>query len=214
MRCTIVSLGIAVVLASTSNAQQSNPGPSAVVAAAFSAQDSGAVRTLVSLLDPDGMMAFKQRQLQQDSIFADLMTRHPDPRAPRRTLLQVVFRVKDRAEFARLSPPEVLSRWFEQTTKSHSRIKMMWPDGPATRRDILGEVQESPNVVHVVFRETDRPPAMAVSEFVQEPRIRVITTRRTPEGWRVGLNGGLVLGESGDWGIGYDDEEADTVPSR
>jgi hypothetical protein len=55
---------------------------------------------------------------------------------------------------------------------------------------------------------------MAVSEFVQEPRIRVITTRRTPEGWRVGLNGGLVLGESGDWGIGYDDEEADTVPPQ
>ena len=90
----------------------------------------------------------------------------------------------------------------------------MWPDGPATRRDILGEVQESPDVVHVVFRETDRPPAMAVPEFVQEPRIRVITMRRTPEGWRVGLNGGLVLGESGDWGIGYDDEEADTVPPR
>lgn len=201
-------------MASTSNAQQPNTGPRAVVAAAFSAQDSGDSRTLVSLLDPVGMMAFKEQQLQQDSIFADLMTRHPDPRAPRRTLLQIVFHVKDRAEFARLSPSEVLSRWFEQTMKSRSRITMMWPDGQPTRRDILGEVQESPEVVHVVFRETDRPPAIAVAGFVQEPRIRVITTRRTPGGWRVGLNGGLVLGESGDWGIGYDDEEGDTVSPR
>ena len=159
------------------------------------------------------MMAFKERQLQQDSIFADLMSQHPDPHARRRTLLQVVFRVKDRAEFARLSLPEVLSRWFEQTMKGRSRIKMMWPDGPPTTRDILGEVQESPEVVHVVFRETDHPPAIAVSGFVQEPRIRVITARRTPEGWRVGLNGGLVLGEGGDWGIGYDSEEEDTVVS-
>jgi hypothetical protein len=200
-------------LASPSAAQQPDADPRAVVTAAFSAQDSGDIRTLVSLLDPDGMMAFKERQLQQDSIFADLMSRHPDSRAPRRTLLQVVFRVKDRAEFARLSLPEVLSRWFEQTMKGRSRIKMMWPDGQPTRRDILGEVPESPEVVHVVFRETDRPPAIAVSGFVQEPRIRVITTRRTPEGWRVGLNGGLVLGEGGDWGIGYDSEEEDTVVS-
>lgn len=212
MRYVIMILGTAILMTSTSEAQQQNLGPRAAVAAAFAAQDSGDVRTLISLLDPEGMSAFKDTQLQQDSIFGELMARHPDPRAPRRSMLQAVFRVQDRAEFVRLSPSEVLGRWFEQTLKGRSKIKMMWPDAQHTVREILGEVRETSDLVHVVFRETERPPAMPVPGLTREPRIRVITARRTAEGWRVGLNGGLVFGESGDWGIGYGDEDEDTMP--
>ena len=99
---------------------QSHESPAqAAVAAVFAAEDEGDVATLVALIHPDAMAAFKQRQLDHDAMFdqglaamaamSDSAT--PEARAmgaelhkPRKTLLQAVFKVRDRGEFERLTP--------------------------------------------------------------------------------------------------------------
>jgi hypothetical protein len=187
--------------------------PRDVVAAAFAAQDAGDVRALIRLVDPEAMAAFKERQLDADSMFSQF----PDERGmreerPRRTMLQVVFRVKDRAEFQQLPPEEVLRRWFEQLRKGRAQVVMQWPAAKLTRREILGEVADTGHRVHVVFRENEPPPPMPGFSLGVDPRIRVITVRRTAAGWRVGLNGGLVFEEGGSWAIGYNDEDDAGVP--
>jgi hypothetical protein len=187
--------------------------PRDVVAAAFAAQDSGDVATLIRLVDPEAMAAFKQRQIETDSISSQFPD-EPGMRdaRPRRTFLQVFFRVKDRTEFHQLPPEEVLRRWFEQERKGRARVFMQWPASRVAQRQILGEVPDTGNRVHVVFRETEPPPPMPGLTLHVDPRIRVITVRRTSAGWRVGLNGGLVFDEGGSWGIGYNDEDETQAP--
>jgi hypothetical protein len=187
--------------------------PRNVVAAVFAAQDSGDVATLVRLVDPEAMVEFKQRQLETDSI-SSLFPNEPGTKGarPRRTFLQVFFRVKDQAEFQQLPPEEVLRRWFEQQRKGRARVSMQWPAARLAKREILGEVPDTGHRVHVVFRETEAPPPMPGFNVRQDPHIRVITVRRTAGGWRVGLNGGLVFDEGGGWGIGYNDEDEAGAP--
>jgi hypothetical protein len=194
-------------------AQNRSSRPRDVVAALFAAQDSGDVSTMVRLVDPEAMAAFKQRQLETDSLFSQF----PDERGtrgaqPRHTFLQMFFRVRDRAEFQQLPPEEVLRRWFEQERKGRARAFMESPGAKLAQREILGEVPDTGRRVHVVFRETEPPAPMSGFSQTADPHFRVITVRRTAAGWRVGLNGGLVMEESGGWAVGYSDEDEAGAP--
>jgi hypothetical protein len=185
--------------------------PRDLVAAVFAAQDSGNVAALIRLVDPDAMEAFKQQQLDLDSTFGQFPVERGTGEA-RRTMLQVVFRVRDRAEFRLLTPETVLARWFEQEMNGRARVFMQWPGSKLARREILGEVPDTGQNVHVVFREAQPAPAIVGVNLPEDVRIRVITVRRTPAGWRVRLNGGLVFEEGGSWAIGYSDEDDAGVP--
>jgi hypothetical protein len=203
-------------------AQHAESGAQAVVAAAFLAEEEGNVGRLVSLVDPEAMAAFKQRQLDHDMMFdafrsnvstlsdsasPEAQAMAAELRSPRKTLLQGVFKVRDRSEFERLTPEQVLTRWFLITTKR--------PEPPAgfpdqqRRRDIIGEVADRDGIVHVVFRESWTPDSLPGIPGRREPQIRVISVKETSAGWRVMLNGGLVYDEGSGWSIGWgDDDEA------
>jgi hypothetical protein len=110
--------------------------------------------------------------------------------------------VPDLAAFEALPATLVLRRWL---MVSRGRA----PTGPLLERVMLGEVFEGPDLAHVVFRErwvldTNVPAALQRGDST-----RVLSVRRTPSGWRVGLGGGLLFDESGGFGIGYDPGKID-----
>lgn len=202
------------------SAQQHVSGAQAVVAVAFAAEEEGDVATLAGLVHPEAMAAFKQRQLDHDAMFGQLRANTVSPsdsaspearamatefRGPRKTLLQGVFKVRDRAEFERLTPEQVLTRWFLLTTRCREAPAGS-PD-PQRGREIIGQVPDRDGRVHVVFRESWMPDSIPGLPGRREPQIRVITAQETTAGWRVMLNGGLVYDEGGGWGIGWDDED-------
>jgi len=172
-------------------AQQHDSGAQAVVAAAFAAEEEGDVATLVGLVHSEAMAAFKQRQLDQDAIFGQLRANtatfsdstSPEARAmatefrrPRKTLLQGVFKVRDRAEFERLTPEQVLTRWFLLTTRR--REPPAGSPDPQRSREIIGQVPDRDGRVHVVFRESWTPDSIPAyldvgnHRFVSSPRKR------------------------------------------
>jgi hypothetical protein len=190
------------------------------VAEVFAAEDRGDVPALIALVHPHAMAAFKQRQLDYDAMFTPMRALEPPDSAPpaakatveasqrpRPTLLQAIFKVRDRAEFERLSPEQVLTRWFRQTTRARTQPSRAGGGLPKRTREIIGEVPEGDGTVHVVFREVWTPDSTPGVPGRREPLVRVISVGQTPAGWRVMLNGGLVYDESGGWAIGMVDDE-------
>jgi hypothetical protein len=202
--------------------------PLSTPAEAHTAQDEGDVTTLVSLVHPEAMAAFKQRQLDQDAMFDQVRSRltslsdssSPEAQAmagefrtSRKTLLQVVFKVQDRIQFEHLTPEQVLTRWFLTSTQPREPPPGSPGELPERRREIIGEVADRDGLVHVVFRESWNPDSYPGIPELREPQIRVISARETTAGWRVMLNGGLVYDDDGGWGIGWTDEdEASSEP--
>jgi hypothetical protein len=185
--------------------------PRELVRAVFEAEASGDVATLVGLIDPGAMAEFKEHQLAQDLIFSEIATLHESPQDTG-SVLQSVFRVRDRSEFEGLSPEEVVTRWFRHTTRQQARISLEHTSNTRRDREILGEVPEGELTVHVVFREVTPSLEASIPGLGSEPLIRVITTRLTPQGWRVRLNGGLVFEEGGGWSVGYGDADDESIP--
>ncbi len=193
-----------------------------VVVAVFAAEEMGDVPAMVALVHPQAAAAFKQRQLDHDATFSAMRDLTPldtagpaakavaaELRKPRNTLLQGLFKVRDRAEFELLSPEEILTRWFRQTTKPRTMPKEIGGDVPRRAREIIGEVPDRDDTVHVLFRETWTPDSFPGVPGRREPQVRVISVRQTAAGWRVMLNGGLVYDEGGAWSIGWNDDEED-----
>ena len=164
----------------------------AAVTAAFEAIDRRDWQALFNVLDPSGIERFKAQQRRWLSIrergafFAR--------RSKSNGLLKHVFAVDSLEAYDALPAALVLRRWL---VVSHGRFRK--DEKPERRRKMLGEVYEGADVAHVVFRES----------FNEEDRVRVISARRTANGWRVALGGGLVVDESGSASIGYDPSAVD-----
>jgi hypothetical protein len=218
----MLPISLHLLLPISMSAQSRESGAQAAVAAVFAAQDDADVLTLVSLVHPEAMVAFKQRQLDQDAMFdqarsglgnlsdstsPEAQAMAAEFRRPRKTLLQVVFKVRDRTEFERLTPEQVLTRWFLMTTQQREPEPGFPGELPKRQREILGEVPDRDGLVHVVFRESWIPDSYLGIPERREPQIRVISAQETTGGWRVMLNGGLVYDEGGGWGIGWNDED-------
>ena len=210
-----------------SAAQVPSQDARAVVAAVFAAEEVGDVATMVALVHPEAAAAFKQRQLDHDAAFTAMRELIPpdsagpaakaiaaDLRKPRSTLLQGLFKVRNRAEFEHLSPEEVLTRWFRQTTQRRTTPKEIGGDAPTREREIIGEVPDRDGTIHVLFRETWTPDSSPGLPGRREPQVRVISVYQTPAGWRVMLNGGLVYDEGGGWSIGWNDDEGEAAPQQ
>jgi hypothetical protein len=172
-------------------------GASEVVLAAFDALDAGDHPGLVDLVDPEARERFKSAQVAQAEWRAQL----PDdarPSGARSSFLRAVFAVQTVEELRTLDSAEVLRRWL--------RVARVRQEGPTVNRRLLGEVPESPSLVHVVFREeSPAVPPPGLEALVPMSTVRVISAARGDSGWRVMLNGGIVYDDAGGWGIGYND---------
>jgi hypothetical protein len=117
-------------------------------------------------------------------------------RAPGPSLLERIYGVKTALEFEQLSPTTVVERFIRTKHARH-------PEGGASvRRQVVGAVAESDDLVQVVFRRPTWHPAET-----PESSVDVLTVRRTPEGWRCELNGGLIYNSSGGYSMSFYDRQ-------
>ncbi len=87
-------------------------------------------------------------------------------------------RVQSFAELEQLPQDEFYARWLEASAPRPEN----YDDGrgPISRRNVIGEVHESPTLVHVVYRiQTD------VGRYGNTEETEVITAKHTPDGWRL-----------------------------
>jgi hypothetical protein len=117
-------------------------------------------------------------------------------RAPGPSLIERIYGVRSSAEFEELPTPTVVERFLRA---KHGRS---YTSGPTASYQILGEVIESSEIAHVVFR---RPRWQAPQQQL-ESSVDVLTLRRLGEEWRCDLNGGLIYDSSGGFSIGFLDE--------
>ncbi len=181
--------------------------PRTAVIEAFRALEACDWAALLAVLDPGAIAEFKTRQREQlalhDAMLAELGRLDGDGSPEERPLsfgsmLKSVFAVPDLPAFEALPPALVLRRWLVVSRRGAGAS-----DLPA--REVLGEVFEGRDLAHVVFRER----RVIDAPIRPQESIRVLTARRVAQGWRTELGGGLLFGEDGSFGIGYDPGEVD-----
>ena len=179
--------------------------PQAVVRAAFSAYESKHWSDFAALVDPGALAEFRKQQLTMaegweqfprmaavrdstmpaavaeyfDKMHDDMAARFGNP------LLREFARVKSLDELKALSLQEFLARYLEANSpKPDSTDPHYQP--PVTKREIIGEVKETSDLIHVVYRvRTD------VGRYGRTEEIGVIPVRRDTTGWRIMLNDDL-----------------------
>jgi hypothetical protein len=197
MRCAIkvilATSGIFISHAQRMNAQHSAPvEPIAVVRTAFRAYEAKEWSEFARLIHADALTEFRSQHLGMAQAWEahsaeinEVRQRtesNPDPGNP---MLQQFAGVKTLSELRTLSPQAFLARYLEATSpKANPRDPDYQP--PIATREVIGEVAETKDLVHVVYRvHTD------VGRYGRTESIEVIPVKRVANGWQLMLNSDL-----------------------
>lgn len=156
-------------------AQAPNPAPtpptaSAPAAAAydyFAALGAESLEVAARLLEPEGLAAFKRTFVAFSGTEAGQE-------------VLGLFDVPSAAELGRLTDAQVFARFLAFSMGEAGSPLAILKDSKYT---IIGEVQETPTLVHVVARIESAVEGMALSDVV------VVTVQQTRLGWRLELPG-------------------------
>ena len=181
------------------NAQNpASPAPTTIVQTAFRAYQAKHWTDFASLVHADALAEFRRQNLEMAELWdahagemnearkhADLPTDLGNP------MLRLFAGVKTLSELRALSPQEFLARYLEaRSPKADPRDPEYQP--PVTTREIIGEVTETPDLVHVVYRvRTD------VGKYGRTESIDVVPVKRAASGWQLMLNSELSFTGSG-----------------
>jgi hypothetical protein len=179
--------------------------PRDTVLAAFTAYEAGRWREFAALVDDEALAELRRHQLAMaegwerfpvgiehdvgsmsdsggtalDAEVAELASQMSGMGNPALHLFRGVTTVE---ELRALEPAELLARFLEGSAPRPN------PDDPeyqppVSRRTIIGEVAETPDLVHVVYRvHTD------VGRHGHTDAVAVVPMHRTQHGWRLVLN--------------------------
>jgi hypothetical protein len=175
------------------NAQHPAPAdPIAVVGAAFRAYEAKQWGEFATLVNSDALTYFRSEQLETADVWEahsaeinEARQRSPTNPDPGNPILRQFAGVKTLSELRALSPQMLLARYLEaRSPKANPRDPDYQP--PITTREIIGEVTESPDLVHVVYRRrTD------VGRYGRTESVEVIPVKRSADGWQLMLNNEL-----------------------
>jgi hypothetical protein len=175
------------------NAQHPAPAePIAVVRTAFRAYEAKRWSEFSTLVHLDALTEFRSQHLGMAEVWEvhsaeinEVRQRtetNPDLGNP---VLHQFSGVKTLSELRALSPQAFLARYLEATSpKSDPRDPDYQP--PIATREIIGQVTESQDLVHIVYRvHTD------VGRYGRTDSIEVIPVKRAASGWQLMLNSDL-----------------------
>jgi hypothetical protein len=163
--------------------------PIAVVRAAFGAYEAKQWSEFAALVHPDALTYFRSDQLEAADVWETHSAEMNEMRQRSATkadlgnpILRQFAGVKTLNELRALSPQVLLARYLEaRSPKANSRDPDYQP--PIATREIIGEVTESPDLVHVVYRRrTD------VGRYGRTESVEVIPVKRSADGWQLMLN--------------------------
>lgn len=102
--------------------------------------------------------------------------------------LGAVLGVKDKAEFDKLSDAEVFGRVLGLMSSVTPELKNVLN---SSTFDIIGNVQESTDLLHILYRMTIRLDLPGLKEPMSMTKLEVMSMRRFENSWRVELSGDL-----------------------
>jgi hypothetical protein len=212
MRCIISALlatwAICVTHPQQLMSQHPEDPPQTVVRAAFTAYEAKRWGDFAGLVHHDALMGFRAGELSSaeaweqyaakthelpDSTMAPAVAEYFNKMRAEmggNPVLRQFADVKSLDELRALSPQEFLARYLDaRSPKPDAEDPEYQP--PIETRAVIGEVTESKDLVHVVYRlSTD------VGRYGRTESIEVIPVRRAANGWRIMLNTDLSLGGS------------------
>jgi len=168
-----------------------------VVRAAFGAYEARQWSEFAALVHPDALTRFRSEQLETADVWeahADeinaVRQRSPATLGRGNPILGQFAGVKTLNELRALSPQMLLARFLEaRSPKANPADPDYQP--PISTREIIGEVAETPDLVHVVYRvHTD------VGRYGRTESVEVVPVKRSADGWRLMLNGELTYSTS------------------
>jgi hypothetical protein len=154
--------------------------PEAVVRGVIAALEASDWSTVLPLVDPTDLPKWKRNTLQALA--------HMDARAAPAILAE--WGVTAAEELGRCGIEDLFARWLRASAPD-AKFRVAHgdgaaSDGPALHRQVIGTVYEGEELAHVVYRDKwtgqDRSPGT----------LRIATVRRTPAGWRMRIDHGLL----------------------
>jgi hypothetical protein len=193
MRCAIkIILAFSGILGShaqrVSAQNQASPEANAVVRTAFLAYEARRWDEFAAVVHPDALTEFRSQQLTMAEMWEAHFAELNEARQRSKTdsslgnpILRLFARVKTLAELRALSQQAFLARYLEaRSPKANPRDPDYQP--PTATREIIGEVPETQDLVHVVYR------VRTVGRYGRTESIEVIPVKRAAIGWQLMLN--------------------------
>ena len=168
---------------------QASAEPNVVVRTDFLAYEARLWDGFAALVHPDALTEFRSQQLTIAEMWEAHSAELNEAQQRSKTdsglgnpVLRMFAGVKTLAELRALSQQAFLARYLEaRSPKANPRDPDYQP--PTATREIIGEVPETQDLVHVVYRvRTD------VGRYGRTESIEVIPVKRAASGWQLMLN--------------------------
>lgn len=163
-------------MAVAASAQTSQETPESAARAYMDASRVSDWAKAASLMHPDAL-----KQLR--SLFGPIVSATKTEKD-----METMFGVKDQAEFDRLSDADIFAKLFNMITSLSPEMKNILSNSSF---HIIGQVPESPEVTHVVYRMHLKIETPNVKEPVGITKLEVMSLRRFENTWRAELEADL-----------------------
>lgn len=175
----IFALALCFGLQSLAIAQQSQETPESVAKAYMEASRQADWIKAASYMHPDAL-----KQLRD--LFAPLVAATKSEKE--KLEMEGVLGVKDKAEFDKLSDAEVFGKLLGFMSSVTPELKNVLN---SSMFDILGNIQESADLTHILYRMTIKVDLPGLKEPISMTKLEVISMRRFETSWRAELSGDL-----------------------
>jgi hypothetical protein len=195
LRLTLILASLSVVTGATGAvfAQAAQDTPESAAKAYFAAMQASDWAKLASLTHPDALASIKR-------MFATAIKSDQTGDAAK-----TIFKLKSAAEYSQLSDAAVFERLMDFITSVEPDMKTALSSSTNT---ILGKVDESPDLAHVVFRSRSKLAGDEVNE------VDLLSFKKQDSAWRALLSSDLegILSQLADEVAPPQKEEQNTPP--
>jgi hypothetical protein len=160
---SILSLFILSVITGAGYAQAAQETPESVAKAYFAAMREGDWAKCASFMHPDALASMKR-------TFAPVIDADKSGEAAKS-----IFGLKSGAEYAQLPEPVIFERLMSFVTNSVPEMKTVLASSTTS---ILGKVEESPNLAHLVYRTLIKVAGVEMNE------VDLISFKKHGDTWR------------------------------
>jgi hypothetical protein len=175
----IFALAISTLSLPSVLAQTLADTPETVAKAYMEATRAGDTAKCASLMHPDAL-----RQLR--GLFGPLVSATKTEKSKQE--MEAIFGVKDKDEFDKLSDEELGAKFFNMLYAISPELKKALN---ASSFEIVGQVQQDPGLVHIVYRMYLKIEAPNLKDPIPFTKLDVMSLRRFENSWRAELKGDL-----------------------
>ncbi len=176
---TILALVVCVGMRVATPAQTTQETPEAVAKAYMEASRAADWVRCASLMHPDAL-----KQLR--GLFEPLVAATKTEKDKKE--MESILGVKDKADFDKLTDADIFAKLFGVLTLISPELRKILN---SSSFDIVGQLQESPDLVHIVYRMHLKIEAPGIKVPISMTKLEVMSLRRFENTWRADLKGDI-----------------------